>query len=223
MLQTKQLTLGELDTHCYLVWCSNTLEAVVIDPAAAGDFISQEILDLQLKPLAVLLTHGHFDHCLGSLEVKLNFGIPLLIHADDLFLLARARESARHWLRHSVDPIPPADGVLDPTSLILLGDEQLAVLETPGHTPGSVCYFSAGKTEGNTEHFIFSEEPILFSGDTLFKGELGSTNHRYSKPLQLSESLQKIGQLPPNTTVLPGHGELTTMASESHLWKRQYA
>ncbi len=219
MLQTKQLTLGELDTHCYLVWCSQTQEAIVIDPGAAGDFISQEILDLQLKPLAILLTHGHFDHCLGSLEVKLNFGIPLLIHEADLGLLARARESARHWLRHSVDPIAPADGVLDTTAVISFGDEQLAVLETPGHTPGSVCYFSAGKSQGNSEQFVFSEEPILFSGDTLFKGEVGSTNHRYSKPLQLSESLQKIGLLPQNTTVLPGHGELTTLASESYLWK----
>jgi hydroxyacylglutathione hydrolase len=216
MIQCTQLTLGELDTHCYLVWCDQTLECLIIDPGATGEYISETILRLQLKPLAILLTHGHFDHCLGALEVKLNFSLPLLLHQKDLFLLRLAQKSAEHWLKHSVDPIPDPDGFLDPSSILSFGEERLIVIETPGHTPGSICFLHE-PTPANKDAFMFAQPPLLFSGDTLFKDSVGSTNHRYSNVLSLSKSIEKLKKLPAETVVYPGHGASTTIGEEGGL------
>ena len=77
-LQVETLTLGQLDTNCYIPWCKETRECIIIDPADSAETITQTIIDLELKPLCIVFTHAHFDHVLGSLELKLNFNIPSL-------------------------------------------------------------------------------------------------------------------------------------------------
>ena len=86
MLKIEILVLGELQTNCYLVFDEKSRQALIIDPADSGDTINQTLLDLQLKPHAIILTHGHFDHVLGLLEVKLAWNIPIYAHSADLFL-----------------------------------------------------------------------------------------------------------------------------------------
>lgn len=195
-LEIHTYTLGDLETNCHVVWCPRTYEALIIDPADSGDFISQEILDLKLNPVGIILTHGHFDHALGLLELKLNFQLPIMIHKADETLLGKAAASAQHWLKREVDPIPPADTFLEDGQKIVFGDQMLEVLHTPGHTPGSIVFFN---------------HQIIFTGDTIFKDGVGSTRHAYSSSRALHKSLEKIRELGRGKTAYAGHGEMFSL------------
>jgi len=216
VLNIQTLTVGDLETNCYLV--SNTVtpgtvartrdssqvgpqnECIIIDPGDDADFISETIINQKLKPLAIILTHGHFDHVLGCLELKLNFNLPIYLHQADAKLYSSANQSAFHWLKKKTLKVPPIDRFIKGGDKIKVGSETLTVIETPGHTPGSICLYD-GKNH-------------LFTGDTLFKDSVGRTDFSYSKPLQLTKSLAKIFKLPPETAIYPGHGETTTIAAE---------
>lgn len=201
-MQVKTLELGQLQTNCYLVWCPKTLETIIIDPADEADYISQEIINFKLKPKYIVLTHGHFDHCLGVLELKLNFNIPILLHQKDLSLYQQTQKSAQYWLKRQVDPVPPPDKFIKQNDQIKYGNKALSVIETPGHTPGSICLISVNPG---------GSHPVLFSGDTLFKNGIGRTDFSYSNSQDMQKSLQKLFKLPPNTKVYPGHGPTTTL------------
>ena len=209
-LQVESLVVGELSTNCYLVWCPETFDCLIIDPADSGTAIVETVLQKQLNPVAIILTHGHFDHVLGLLEVQLAFDIPSYMHPADDFLLGRAQSSATHWLKHEVDPVPPATAQLKDQQLITIGNHQLRVLHTPGHTPGSVCLSSFLGTENNqsSEHENYSKESILICGDRLFKDGVGRTDFAYGKTMQLFASIDMLkGTLPNTTFCYPGHGE----------------
>lgn len=224
-LQIKTLNLGELQTNCYIAWCNDTNAAVVIDPADSAELITDVLITEKLDLTAILLTHGHFDHCLGLLELSLNFAVPSYIHAEDIFLIKGAQKSAEHWLKHRVDPVPlPTDRLVEGTEIVF-GECILHVTETPGHTPGSVCFVSAPdqKEKRNTTQAqpqtifvdglqVYPGSGIVFTGDTLFKDTFPRTDFRYSSVLDLHNSWGKLKQLEPETTILPGHGELTRLA-----------
>lgn len=199
-LGIQSLVLGQLDTNCYLVWNKQTLEAIIIDPADDGTAISDQILELQLKPKYIVLTHGHFDHCLGLLEVKLNFGVPILMHQADQFLLDSLPQRAKHWIHQIVPPAPPVDQYLDEGDVIKLGKSTFRVLHTPGHTPGSISLLT---------------DNLVFSGDTLFKGSIGRYDFNYSSYKDLQHSLKRLLELPPDMEVYSGHGEMTVIKNET--------
>ena len=202
VMKIEKFVLGQLQTNCYLVYDESCLEGIVIDPADEGDFISQKILDQGIDLRLIMATHGHFDHVLAALELKLNFNIPFLMHKADLSILARMQETARHFLNLKVDPPCPVDKFLKEGDVIKFGKENLKVIETPGHTPGSISLFSKG---------------ILFSGDTLFCQGVGRTDFSYSSSEQLVKSLKnKLFVLPADTCVLPGHGEETIIGIEKY-------
>jgi hydroxyacylglutathione hydrolase len=193
-MQLEILSLGQLDTNCYLAWCEETREAIVIDPADEGGFISEKILELDLKPVAIVLTHGHFDHVIGLLELKLNSAqTPILMHQDDLFLVESLQKRAKHWLKMKVDPAPTPDKFIDEGDEVKFGEETLTILHVPGHTPGGICLYN---------------DQVMFTGDTLFAdGAIGRTDLSYSSHKQMRQSLMKIKELPGSRQMYAGHGE----------------
>jgi len=221
MFDVKTLTVGELETNCYLLSDSQSGDTYIIDPGDDADFITETILHHQLTPLAILLTHGHFDHVLGCLELKLNFNIPIYLNEKDKKLYSSANQSALHWLKKNTLKVPPIDNFLKDKQKLPLGSENVAIIETPGHTPGSISIYSSFPSQyqrrGGTSTLVgeeTSQTSILFTGDTLFKDAVGRTDFSYSKPLQLTKSLEKLFKLPETTIIYPGHGEATILIDE---------
>jgi hydroxyacylglutathione hydrolase len=191
-MQIETLVLGPLDTNCYIAWCEVTQQAVVIDPADSGDVISEFILRENLDLQAILLTHAHFDHVLGLLELKLNFAqASILMHKADMFLLESVQSRALHWLKYEVDPTPPPDRFITEGDEVVFGEEALRVIETPGHTPGSVCFY---------------DDQHIFTGDTLFADGIGAADHSYSNKRDLHKSLERLRALTKNRRGFAGHG-----------------
>jgi hydroxyacylglutathione hydrolase len=191
-LHLERLVLGQLETNCYILWDEPSGAAVVVDPADSGETILQRCLDLGLAVGAIWLTHAHFDHVLALLELKLAWDVPIFLHQADQELLSQAQSSAQHWLKHSVDPVPPATHFWHGGETIPLGETPFHVLHTPGHTPGSVCLVS---------------NQLILTGDTLFAEGVGRTDFSYSRPLQLNTSLRELAQLGPQLPIYPGHGD----------------
>jgi glyoxylase-like metal-dependent hydrolase (beta-lactamase superfamily II) len=202
-LQHKQLVVGQLQTNCYLIFQKLGGEALIVDPGDDAIYISQIMSDLQLIPVAIVGTHGHFDHILAAFELQGMYKIPFLIHAQDTFLVKRMRQTARFFLgRDIVEQPPTISGLLSEKKTLKIGAETLTVIHTPGHTPGSISLYSV-------------KHHLLFSGDTLFvEGGVGRTDFEYSSATQLKKSLSDLLALPEAITIYPGHGRPTTIKEE---------
>lgn len=201
-MKVERLVVGQLSTNCYLVFSSS--QAVIIDPGDDGDYIARRIQDLGLVPQAILATHGHFDHILAVTELKLVFKIPFYLHRADLTILKRTRLTAKFFTGLEVDPPPQVDKYLTDGQTIKLGREKLKVVHTPGHTQGSVSFYSSSN---------------LFVGDTLFAGGgKGRTDLSGGDEKKIERSVKKILKLPKDTAIFPGHGEETTVGEEAAFW-----
>lgn len=196
------LTVGQLQENCYIVIDKSSRGAVIIDPGDAADFIFQRIRDISCKPQYIIATHGHFDHLMAVTELAAAFGIPFLIHTRDEFLVTNLRSSARHFIGTDPGPIPKIDRFIKEGEKLHIGSISFEVLETPGHTPGSVCLYS-------------QKEAVLFCGDTIFaRGGVGRTDFSYSDKRALDHSLQRICALPCATRLYPGHGVSSDISHE---------
>jgi len=204
-LSIERLSVGELQTNCYIVGDPVSQEILVIDPGDSADFIAQK-LEKAGKLVGIVATHGHFDHILGAFELQEIFNIPFYIHEKDMFLLQTMTSTAKYYLRREIIEIPPRN-VTHLTSgfTIPLGNLTFIVAETPGHTPGGVCLYCKA-------------EEVIFSGDTIFAdGLVGDVRHKYSDKDSLLKSLKSIFTFPDSTTIYPGHGEKTTLGKEKLL------
>lgn len=207
-MKIEKLSLGALQTNCYLIYDNN--EGIIIDPADEAEFIAQKINESKFKPKAIIATHGHFDHILAAGELQMIFNIPFFIHQNDEFLLKQMNSSASHWLNYKINkPLPENIKYLKLNDAIAVDDLNFKIIETPGHTPGSICIYAKLPI---TNYELLT--PILFSGDTLFKNGIGRYDFSYSSKMQSDRSLKKLFQLPKNTLVYPGHGEKTTIGNE---------
>lgn len=218
MIKVITLTVGDLDANCYLVSDSATGDTLIIDPGDDADFITDTLTSEKLKPIAIVLTHGHFDHVLGCLELKLNYDLPIYLHEKDKKLYSSANQSASHWLKKKTLKVPPIDQFIKAGNEIKVGNQKLVVIETPGHTPGSICLFSAFPSTYRRRGIPLPREgeasgtnPILFTGDTLFKDSVGRTDFSYSSSKDLQKSLTTLKKLPPETIIYPGHGSPATL------------
>lgn len=201
MLKIYRYPLGELGGNCYIIQSSK--ECLIIDPADSPEFIAEEIKRRDLKPIAIIATHGHFDHLLGASGLKAILEVSFLTHKSDEFLIKEIEKSATHWLGRKIVILPLlTDKHLENGDKIRIGDEVFEVIYTPGHTPGSVCLYN-------------KKDKVIFTGDLLFKGGVGRTDFSYSDPKQFETSLKKILSLPSDVRVYPGHGEETTIGYES--------
>ncbi|HWS48438.1 MAG TPA: MBL fold metallo-hydrolase [Candidatus Methanoperedens sp.] len=208
MFKYEALVLGELKTNCYLLWDSESKESAVIDAADDGTAISDEIQRLGLVPKYIMSTHGHFDHNLGVLDLKLVYNVPFACSQKDWFLLERQQETAKHFLGMDikVPNLKKIDINLDSRECIVLGKNKIKILKSPGHTPGGLSFLA---------------DNFLFSGDTIFaQGMRGQTSYSYCSTEEIYKSIDMILSLPESTKILPGHGEETTVSEAKYFFSK---
>ena len=199
-LRIKTCVLGAVSTNCYLVYNEATREAVVVDPADNADYILNKCSELKITPKAVLLTHGHFDHIMAVPELCRAFHMKVYASETEDGMLSDSRRNMTGSMGRQISF--HADELLhDGDELDLLGF-QWKVLETPGHTSGSLCYY-------------LPKEDVLLAGDTLFQESFGRTDLPTGSGSQIMHSIvDKLFVLPEVTMVYPGHGDPTTIGHE---------
>ena len=199
-LRIQTLVLGMVSTNCYLIYEENGGPAVIVDPADNGARILDKCRELSLTPEAILLTHGHFDHIGAVEDIRRAFPVTVYAGKEEGKLLKdpQANLSSQFGAGWTVQ----ADRLVeDGEELTLLG-RTWKVMETPGHTKGSVCYY-------------IPQEEVLISGDTLFCDSFGRTDFPGGSTASLVDSIvNKLMKLPENTMVYSGHGEATTIGHE---------
>ena len=192
--------VGPVQTNCYFLYHEDTRECVIIDPGAEEQTICTFIEEKELKPTAILLTHGHFDHIMAAGEVKKQYGIKIYAAAAERELLADAVQNVSSQIGK---PVALAADVWleDGQELELLGQTMRCIL-TPGHTVGGMCYY-------------FPKAGYLFAGDTLFQESVGRTDLPTGSMQQLIRSIrEKLFLLPDAVRVYPGHGMMTSVQNE---------
>lgn len=188
MLNVKTMPLGAYQTNCYLVWAEGAKACVVIDPGYTPELVLHQVEQLGLTVEAVLLTHGHFDHVGGVREIAAQSGCPVYICAEELSL-PETFTAGPLCYTHTY-----GEG-----DVLKLAGTSFRVLQTPGHTPGSVCLVA---------------EDSMFSGDTLFAGSCGRTDLPGGDWAVIRKSLLRLAAMDRDYKVYPGHGEATTLFSE---------
>ncbi len=186
-MKLTSLTVGSIETNCYMIYDEETKSAVVIDPSDEASLVQARLDALGLELRAILLTHAHFDHGGDADRLLAKRSVPVYCHPAD-----RALPS---WLTHG---LKWSEELSEGQSLDFDG-LRFTVLHTPGHTPGSVC-FRCGDW--------------LFAGDTLFAGSCGRTDLPGGSWKEMAASLRRLAALEGNAAVYPGHGEPTTLEEE---------
>jgi glyoxylase-like metal-dependent hydrolase (beta-lactamase superfamily II) len=203
---------GSFQANCYLLGAAAGGEAVIVDPGEdATERVLAELAERALRPVAVLLTHGHLDHVASAAQLCRAAGIPAYLHAADDHLLDDPLAGLSPQLQAAVagldltDLRPPS--VLDLAgSSVELAGLTIAVHPTPGHTGGSVVFRVAGTGD---------RPEVLLTGDTLFAGSVGRTDLPGGSPQQLLASIgRELLSRPDDAVVLPGHGPVTTIGAE---------
>jgi glyoxylase-like metal-dependent hydrolase (beta-lactamase superfamily II) len=231
-VNTKRLVVGAMQSNCYLVWDSQK-NAIIIDPGDDADYIMQNIRDLEIVPKALVATHGHFDHLMATLELKLAYNIPFYIHKKDDFLLERMDKTAMHFLNFDPGPPPEVDVYLKNNSILKFpayanrnnGETSpplsLKIIHTPGHTPGSVCiHINSHSHPRDVKGSHLGSKGLVFCGDLIFVDGVGRTDFSYSNKKGLLKSIKKIMKLPKDTIIYPGHGEELSLHKKSSLLEK---
>ena len=203
-MKIEVFTIGPVETNCYLVTNEETKELVIIDPAVFQERLLKKVRDEGLKPVAILLTHGHFDHIMGVPGWKKEYpDLPLYAgKAEERVLFDPSLNLSNSFREYAVS-LKPEHLLEDGEEISLIGETFRYIL-TPGHTEGSGCYYDAA-------------EKVLFSGDTLFYGSMGRTDLVTGDEAAIFASLRRLMELPDDTAVFPGHGPDSMIGTEKRI------
>lgn len=215
-MNVERFVLGPFGTNTYVV-SDDDGKVLLIDPACSNEYERQQLyryisnLKSQILnfKLSIVATHGHLDHLWGAKWATETWGVPVLMHEADISMAkAMQQQYDMFGIRATAEPFP----MENIKSEILNLKSQMSnfkLLETPGHTPGSIClYFNDPLQISN------HKSPILISGDTLFRMGYGRTDLPGGDMGQLIDSLERLFALPADTLVYPGHGDFTTIGAE---------
>jgi hydroxyacylglutathione hydrolase len=194
---------GPFSTNAYLVICPATKHAAIVDPApGCSKKIISYVKDNLLIIDKILLTHSHWDHIADAAFLAENYQVTVYVHPEDAENVhVPGSDLLPCWM-----DIPPVTITVPfkEKDQITIGQLVLEVIETPGHTPGGVCFYCPA-------------HHLILTGDTLFQGTIGNLSFPTARPESMWGSLDKLAKLPAKTVVYPGHGPRTTIAAESWL------
>ena len=196
----KRLIVGPLGTNSYIFGSSKTKEGVIIDVGGEPETIINAVEQLKITPLALLLTHGHYDHTLKLGKILRFFDIPLMYNKKEFDSGIYKHKEATRWLSEN--------------DIIKVGEMTLNVLETPGHSPGALSYYSKDPKEYDGKRI----DGVIFTGDLIFRRSIGRSDLRGGDPRLLFNSIKtKImynPEITDNYLILPGHMGITSVGEE---------
>jgi hydroxyacylglutathione hydrolase len=192
--------VGPIGANCFIVGDDTSREVFVIDPGDEPERILDALRSLHARPIALVNTHGHFDHIQAVDAVRRATGAPFWIHEAERDVLAQGPARARVIFGIDLPPSPVPDRWLVDGDRLVVGSLAFSVHHTPGHSPGGVCLIGDG---------------IAFVGDTLFAGSIGRTDLPGGDTETLLNSIARVLlPLPDETVCYPGHGPETTIGEE---------
>ena len=198
--KVERVLCGSVGTNCYFLINTQTQETVIIDPADDAPMLSAKLKEKNLKPAAILLTHGHYDHIMAVEELRKEYGIPVIAHEEEKQILENPRGNLSTMI--GMPFTVKADRFVKDEELLVTAGFSIRVLHTPGHTIEGCCYYLA-------------DENLLFSGDTLFWESVGRTDFPTGSMSALVRSIkEKLMVLPESTRVYPGHMGSTSIENE---------
>jgi hydroxyacylglutathione hydrolase len=205
MLLRETFATGPLKCNCTILACGDTKDAVVIDPGGETGRIAEIVAQYDLTVRAIVHTHAHLDHIYCTRDVKERHGGAICLHRGDERLYDGSAVQAAMFGWQVRETAPVERWIVD-GDRIELGKRELAVIHTPGHTQGSVCFEVDDPDQGR----------LLFAGDTLFKGSVGRTDLPGGDTATLKRSIQqRLYTRDPDTLVIPGHGPTTKIGDEA--------
>ena len=199
-LSIEAMTVGPLATNCFMLACTKTNDAAIIDAGFDGKRLVAAATDNGYTITKILQTHAHIDHVAALQDVKAMTDAPIYLHPDDTMLYDAAVQQGMMF-GYQIEPLPAVDQWLADGDTITIGELSARVQLLPGHSPGSVA-------------FLFDAQHVAMSGDVLFAGSMGRVDLPGSSPDAMRASLDKVKTWHPETLVLSGHGPETTIEME---------
>ncbi|MEW9049641.1 MAG: MBL fold metallo-hydrolase [Neobacillus sp.] len=201
-MKWSQIPLGALQTNCYIIEKEDKT-CLIFDPGSEGKKLIKWLEKRELKPVAILLTHAHFDH-IGAVDtIRDYYQIPVYVHEEEEgWLTDPALNGSKYFMMQEQIKVRKADHIIKKEGVLKVGDYEFSIFETPGHSPGSISFY-------------FENAGFVVSGDALFKSSIGRTDLPGGNHKQLIKSIhEKLLFLPEETQVLSGHGPITTVGEE---------